>query len=106
MKRTFAEILEDVKKANAGKLIRKAHSASRLAKLMSGKACGLLYEAKAKLMCRAMEIDPEDFTPSWTNAKQSFVLLRCRVGPSLHAPVRSLSSKVTTMIEEYEARIA
>ncbi len=106
MQKTFAQILAEAKLANVTALIKKAHSASCLAKACGGMSRDRLYAAKTRALCRAVEIDPEDFQPVWSNARQSFVLLRCRVAPSLHAPVRSLTPEVRAMIDERERRIA
>ena len=100
MRTTFAETVKQVAQQNAASLVDRAHVASRLAKLCGGRARRALYEAKSRALSRAVEVCPEVFRPAWSNCRQTFVLLRCRVAASLHVPVRELSPGAAKWLQQ------
>src|SRR5262245_50927624 len=62
MKKTFAQILEETKSSAAQSLFERAQLANRLAKISSGRQRAYAYHLKDRLIRRAREVSPTDFS--------------------------------------------
>jgi hypothetical protein len=97
---TFSHYL-DVNRRQAGaKLLRKAYTANRLAKMCSGEARRRLYGLKYKYLSSAIEMSPESFyIDSAAKSGTTQILgIRSVEGFAFHIPLEGLSKEAFSSI--------
>ena len=72
-------------------LVEKARIASRLAKMASGQIREILYSQKISLLCRAIELTPDDFVISYYDERGVIGVRYAPTSEGFHLPADQLT---------------